>query len=519
MSDFRNKDYIKYTTPLIEVKFTSVKGDQFEASSLDFGGIIISLQTKKSLNSIPGTFNIVTVGKDSFNEFFSEKRTKISGYELFRPSGLVEISINKKQVMIGLIDVFTKTLTMNNKGKPIKSYSISGRDLGSFLIDHKIWYDDIVYKNREKQNTMMGALSSFGPIGNETSGKIMEKVINNWLVDVINKNITINNQEIEPFQFAAQRRGIPEKIQDKFIAMLQDKSTFITNETKTVIQGPGAISNSTYAEEYPINIAMSFVQGSLSSFMQHIVAAPFNEFFVDTGDASINLNSESSSLEMKKNKVYLIFRPSPFDDDNFDIAGPSSRLKMSNLNTFEVDDTIIVQKNLNINKNNKFGVYYVSPQNEIIGFSAGKAYSPATYDESAIRRYGYNVMEVKLGGYEVSKDDSGKVESLVTSFQEKLQSWFARSDEFINGNFTIKGDERLRIGSKLNYVPDELGNIEEEYEEGYYYMTGVSHNWFYGKNYISTINVERGISKKIFRKENQSRPASGDKKISTVKLG
>lgn len=508
-----NKDYIKYTSPFIEVKFTSVKGDKFKATSFEFGGIILSLQTKKSISSLPGTFSISMVGKDNFGEFFERYKTDVSPYELFKTSGLVEISINKRQVMIGLIDVFGKSLAMDKKGKPIKSYTISGRDLGSFLIDHKIWYDDVTYKNREKQNTMTGALGSFGMVGNESSGTIIEKVVNNWLIDVVNKNLVVNKVPIEPFQFADST-----KIQERFISLKQDTKVFSTNETKTEVQGPGAISNSAYADEYPINFAMSFVEGSLSSFIQNIVASPFNELFIETGDSEVVLNSKSEAVQLKKGKVYVVFRPAPFDDDNFGIVGPESRLKISNLKTFEVDDSIIIQKNLSMNKDKRFGVYYVSPSNETLGFVQGKFYTPGEYDEKAIRRYGYSTINVPLGGYEVSQHDNGNVESLVSSFQKKLKSWYEKSDEFLNGSFITKGDERLRVGNKLYYTRDEFGKIEEAYEEGYYYMTGVSHDWAYARNYFSTINVERGISKKIFKKENAVEPVTGSN-ATPVKLG
>jgi hypothetical protein len=216
-----------------------------------------------------------------------------------------------------------------------------------------------------------------------------------------------------------------------------------------------------------------------------------------------------------------VFRPAPFDDPNFEIEGPASKLTMSNLFYYEIDDSIIKEKLLNMNKNKKVGVYFVSPSNQTLGFSQGKFYTPGEYDENSIRRYGYDTMNVKLGGYEVSIHDSGKVESLVSDFQKKLRSWFERSDEYLNGHFVIKGDERVRIGNKLGYVRDESGNIEDEYEEGYYYITGVTQAWTYGKNYQTVINVERGISKKVFKKENSIVPVPGAGRIPilTLRLG
>jgi len=512
LSSFQ-KERIKFSSPEIEVQFTSVFGDQFVATSFEFQGLIIQLQTKKTINALPGTFMITMIGKNLINDFFEIPKTSASPYELFRPGGLVEIFINKKQIMIGIIDSISKNFTIDNKGKPVKNYTIAGRDMGAFLINHKIWYDDVIYKQRSKQNTMTGALSSFGMIGNEKSGEIIEKVINNWLVDVVNKTIKIGDQTISPFQFSDN-----DKIQDKFIAMLSNKSTFVTAETSTTINGPGAISTNSYADEYPINFAMIMIQASLSNFLENVTAKPFNEFFVETGDTDIILNTDTK-IQLKKDKSYVVFRPSPFDDSNFTTEGPASKLQMDNLLNFEIDDTIIKQKLLNINKNKKTGVYYVSPSNETLGFVQGKFYTSGNYDESCIRRYGYDTMNVKLGGYEVATESSsGNIESLVSDFQKKLRSWYERSDEFLTGTFTIKGNENLRIGNKLSYVKTEEGNIEDDYEEGYYYITGVTHDWMFGRNYQTIINVDRGISKKIFKKTNNVKPAYPGQ-ILTLRLG
>lgn len=505
-------NYIKYSSPNIEIKFTSVAGDEFVASSYEFGGIIISLKTNKTINQMPGTFEITTVGKNEFNDFLENIRVKASGWELFRTSGIVDININSKQIMIGKIDSISKNVAIDNRGRPVRNWVIAGRDLGSFLIDHKIWYDDIVYKNREKQNTMMGALSSFGMVGNESSGEIIQKVINNWMIDVINKNIEINGTTIQPYSFSDGTR-----IQDKFKAILVNQNTFVTNESGSTIEGPGAISDNSYADEYPINFAMSFVGGALYNFLQNVTAEPFNEFFVDTGDRYIDTNIEERKY-LKKDSVYVIFRPTPFDDGNFDIEGVDSKLKMENLITYSIDDSIIRQKQLNQNKNQRYGVYYVSPSNETLGFVQGKFYTPGEYDEEAIRRYGYSTLNVKLGGYEVSQHENGQIESLVSNFQKKLKSWFQKSDRFLNGAFIIKGNENVRIGSKLLYERDEFGNIEDDYEEGYYYIIGVNHNWMYNKEYNTTINVIRGISKRIFKKEQKNEVANSNQ-ITILKLG
>lgn len=495
---------IKYRSPNIKVGFVSVKGDQFETTTLEFGGLILSIHTEKKLSDIPGIFTIVLVGKNDFSEFFqtqSSPISKVHPFELFRPAGLVKIKINDITVMIGMIDSLTKKVTMGDNGKPIRSYTIVGRDLGAFLIEHKIWYDDVVYKNRERQQTLTGSLSTLGIIGNDTSGAVIEKVINQWMVAVVNQSMTVNGTLVEAFEYSDGG-----KFQDKLIAVQYTSNSYnITNadgaSVGTVI-GPGAIADDSYADEYPINTSMSMMQGSLSNFIMNFVSPPFNELFVDTStDFILGSNKKAQCGNMEK--CYVVFRPSPFDDDNFTVEStPSSRLKISDLKTYIIDDTIIADKELTISRNQRNGIYYIIPAQGLLAFCEGKYYVPGEYDEVALRRYGYSAMSVSLGGYDVSQKDNGENENIVDSFQKKLKSWYENSDLFMTGAFLISGNEKIRIGNKLEYQKTEegYGTIEDEYEEGYFYITGVVHDWTYGNRFQTMVEVDRGISKKMFNK-------------------
>lgn len=494
-----NKSYIKYSSPDIRVKFIPVKGEEFTVKTIEFGGLILSLQTNKSVDSLPGNFSITMVGKDIFSDFIDRPTLQFSPYEVFKPASLVEIYINNVNVMTGIIDGITKTVTMDQKGKPQKNYNIVGRDLGAFLVMHKIWYDDVLYKSRKEQNSLTGSLRSFGMIGGEKSGEIIEKVINSWMIDVINQTINVNNQDILPFQYSGL---VNKNIQDRFIAVTTDKAFHVTPK-QNVVSGPGALSVNSYCDEYPINIAMTQLGGSLETFLKNVMSAPFNEFFVETGDPQYDLtvNSDIDRIPTQQGKCYVVFRPTPFDDSNFETEGTPSKLTMDNLFAYEIDDTIIKSKTLNMNRNKSFSTYYCEPSNQNMGFAMGKYYTPGEYDEEALRRYGYNPLKVQLNGYEVSKQESGKVESVISDFQKKLKSWHKRADQYLQGSINIKGSEHVRIGNKLVYARDEFGQIEDDYHEGYYYISSLTHNWEYGRSFDTIINVERGVSKKILKRE------------------
>jgi len=519
-------------SPRINVTYTSVSGDRIELISAEFGGDILAVETTKTIDQPAGTFTITLIGRKDFSYLFNIPKPDKTAYEIFRPAGLVDIYINNKEIMLGMVDDVRKKVSIGQDGKPARNWVITGRDLGAILIDHKIWYDDNLNINRTYQNSILAGLSSFGTLMNLTTAQLMEKIINVWIIGVINQNSASLN--VKPFQFADGS-----KIQDKFVA-LQDTNTSYTVilgegtdqlvPTGVSLVGKGAISHTCNNDNFLMQFSMLSTQCDLYNYLKHLLNAPFNELFVDTGDTTHVLTS-GSVAQLAQGKVYLVLRPTPFDDRNLDsnVIVPDAMKNNDNTSTTAtkvisdpynipslvsmndlidnpltchvITDDDWIEKDLGMGRNMKPSTYYAMPSGGVVTALQGKAMIPPLYDDIALRKYGYNPMQFNLNAINFNvpqeTDQAGMVQ-VCQAFQNKAYMWYRNLDRFLRGSIVLKGDETIRIGHVLKYERTDFGEIEETYHEGYYYIVGVTNRWIYGQNYTTLATVERGVSKKEF---------------------
>lgn len=537
---------VKVRKPYIKVTITSVEGDVLEFTNVEFGGDIISLATNKTLgNNVAGGFNIVMIARRNFLDYYkistkAKKGTGDTAYEVFRPGTLVDIEINGREVMLGIVDSISRKSTMGAEGKPARQYAISGRDLGAFLIDHKVWWDNCIRSASPNNFALASSSYWYGSINAGSPAELIEKITNVWFYRVINNSIGGQNNT---YKFAD---GTP--AYEKLITLREDQQSFQIRASKTVqkpdgtnqvidgepigtMKGPGALSNTTYGNYYLMTFDNWNYQGDLFNFLKTFVSSPFNELYVDTGDCEVplgnpkdgptfttnstNIRSLTPDLDiqkpivpgkrtakLEKGKAYVIFRPTPFDDLNFGIEPKQSlpsMLTMQDLVNNDIDDTVIVSKDLRVSKNDLPTFFAVFPAGSQTVAAQGRWFIKPAYNYKALARYGYNPMEVKLDSFNLfAKSFNPAAQEIVCDlFQQKLMSWFANADKFLVGTFLIMGDEKIRVGQRLTYNRMTGNDIEEEYEEGYYYITGVSHSYNYAGSFTTTLTVDRGVSKKI----------------------
>jgi hypothetical protein len=499
----------KYRNPKINVYFTSVSGDKIELESMEFGGDIISIEIDKTLDQPVGSFNLTLIGRTDFSYIFNLEKKDQSLYEIFRPSGLIDIYIDDKEKMLGLVDGVKKSVIIGDDGKPSRSWVVYGRDLGSLLIDHKVWYDDTINIDRKYQQSILAGLSSFGVLSNLNTAQLIEKIINVWLIGVINQEDTKIN--VKPFEYSDGK-----KAQDKLIVKQNSDSPFEVKiglgsdqiSTGITLNGKGAVSTKCYNDNFLMQFSMMQQQCDLFNYVKQLTNSPFNELFIDTGGTEHYLSS-NETIKLEEKKVYLIFRPTPYDDKNVNkelkISGDKldSLLDVNDLlkKSHKITDDEIISKDLDIGRNSIPSTYYAIPKGGLVLFSQAKQFCPPFYDDKILRRYGYNPMQFDLSAisfYQKDETNQAGITKICDMFQKKAYSWFYNNDKYMKGSFQIRGNSNIRIGQVLEYVKNDIGEIEDEYQEGYFYIRGVKDSWSFGKRYISTITVDRGISKKEF---------------------
>ena len=404
-----------------------------------------------------------------------------------------------------------RTVVIGDDGQPKRAWQINGRDLGALLVEHQIWYDDCLSTRVKYNYSILAGLSSFGTLLGLKTHELIQKVINTWMIGVVNQtNSQIN---VAPFQFADK-----DFIQDKFVALNDtdvaypvtivdtDDNGNSINKLLTVLSGQGAISSKSYTDNISMQFTMMSNKCDLFNYVKSISNAPYHEVYIDTGGTTQVLRSDMT-VALQPGKAYLIFRPTPYDDMylnlNNGIAGNllPSLLDMKDLTHWQITDEDITDRDLEQGRNNIPSSYFVIPSGGVVTDRQGKNLNFPYYDEVTLRRYGYNPLEINLNCLYFDKqngNDVGSVADSLQAFQNKAFSWYRYSDRFLTGSFKIKGNELIRVGHALSYSKMDNGYIEDDYEEGYYYITDVAHDWNFGQRFTTSLMVDRGVSKKEF---------------------
>jgi hypothetical protein len=546
---------IVHSAPTITVKFTSVDGDDFVIEGEQFQGDILQLTTTKTFDDAAGSFSITMVARKKYDRYFKNVTQKTSLYEVFRPTSVVDIFINNKEIMIGIID---NVSPVNNwsTGKPVRSIVVSGRDLGAMLIDHKIWSDEKLIGGRKYNFSMMGSVFALGRVTG-TPSNIIQELYNKWMVRVVNQTSPPTYQN--DFRFSdgdsIERKLIGLEEGNDFFSVRGNPNTdevksFLNSEEAknltaeevlklkeqsfegrllSITSGTGALAKVIYGNYYPLLFTPYGYDGDLLNLMKTVTSSPFNELYVETGGTDIvlgnlrdgsgneiaNFNNKDNIagitidfgtpgkrvVRLPEGRAYIVMRPTPFDDTDLTVqpTNMESLLAMQDLISHQVDDSIIVSKQLVQSKNSIPSFYHVMPGTGLSKLGGGIHFVNPEYDEKALRRYGHNPLEVKLGAFDIHNKNFGLggMRDLCTRFQKKLRSWYSISDRLLTGTVTIKGNENIRIGHRLDYIKTDNGKIEDEFEEGKYYINSVIQTYQYGGSFVTKCGLKRGLSKKL----------------------
>jgi hypothetical protein len=498
MSEKNNPSLSEYSsefrTPNVFLKVTTISGLEYEFKQAQMEGDLKRIGTKKNINEPAGTFELDFVAREDLGANFTLKNTKdergftkqsidnvinlgllrsfgktLTFKELFRPMTLIDIYIDGKEVMLGVVDSVRKNVIISET-KPQKTVKVTGRDLGSILIDHKIWYDRNPDNSAARGNFILAKpYATFPEEISENIQDLLKTVYENWMKKVVEKDTTLpDGSQIRKFTWSNSKT-------------LSD-----------LMEVDAGVSQDMYCDEYNLSFKAHNFEGAIWDFMKQFVGVPLNEIFVDTGGRELSLSSSQQREKLSEGKCHLICRPTPYDDEKvLDLDKTYSKLKISEIAGHTIDDRFIVSKDLGYSRVKMYTIYMCYPMAGIIDVDAGKYFIPPTYDPDAIPKYAHNPLEVVINGWDSGKESD--FTSMATKLQEKLYQWYRNRDEHLYGSIVIKGRSDIRVGQRLDYRRDPDGNIDDNTEEGYYYITAVNQDWIYGEPYKTTLTVDRGI--------------------------
>lgn len=463
---------LKYSLPKIKIIYTSVEGDIYELNE-NISGEILSVKTNKSLNQVSGDFNIIFVARNNLQRIFKSYNEakvpsgKTTAMTIFRPGGLIDIYINDKEIMIGLIDTIQRTKSVSDTGQPNFIFTITGRDLGCFMEDHRIWYEKNPKELENRQNvSVLGGYIFLEELSGKTGVlDLVTGVYDTFFKKIMNSN---GNGNAEPFKFVDGK-----SIEEKLIV-------------KKFSEG-GGLSNKVYISDYLLNFETWSKEATIWDFLKSFSSLPFNEMYFDTGGDNIVL-SNSEKINLASKKGYLIFRPSPFDDENIGVE-KTSNLKISEIEEIKIDDSMIKQEFLQRSRTGCYSTYRIFPFTSMIPVSQSGYFTDPIYDKRSLRRYGYKEYHAELEGLDGGESGlPSNFKEIGDTYSAKLYSWYRNNDLYLNGNITVKGNEKIKVGKRLKY------ESKDQDIDGYGYITGVEHDFNYSNNSFETkISVERYV--------------------------
>lgn len=200
-------------------------------------------------------------------------------------------------------------------------------------------------------------------------------------------------------------------------------------------------------------------QGSMWQLLKEIQNAPFNELFWEIDD---------------KEFPTLYLRPTPFNKD-----------KWNNLPYTEIIDEEYISDSIGRSDLETYTLYSVncmtmlSEDNQTNSFGYLPLWYPKYFPKYGIRRL--NV--VSLYTMYASKEDAEATEAVCMEATQDLFNWNIKNNSMFNGNITVRGSNRYKVGSRVMLLCD---GIE-------FYVEGVTHVFNLFNTYQTQLSVTRGL--------------------------
>lgn len=208
----------------------------------------------------------------------------------------------------------------------------------------------------------------------------------------------------------------------------------------------------------------SFVnyQGSMNAFLKEISNEPFNQMFWEASDDGF---------------ATFVLRPTPFNEADW-----------TKLVTHTITDELVVNDSTGRSDIETYAFFSVGMANYFSSFDVNKTtgvlpywYKPY-YEKFGLRRLH------RLTGY---AGFAGAAEDLDTdalkAYQQDLFNWNILNPSYYNGQITVRGDHRYKIGDRLLYDSAEAGTVYE------YFIESVSHEFINFSYWITKLGVTRGL--------------------------
>lgn len=202
-------------------------------------------------------------------------------------------------------------------------------------------------------------------------------------------------------------------------------------------------------------------QGNIHTFFKEVIDEPFNQMF----------------WEVKNGEPTLIVRETPFNPD-----------KWNSLPRHEITDVDVIEKNIGRHDLETYTLYSVGVANHLgaFGDQNNLGLRPLVY-EPYLKKYGIRRLH-RFSNYIGAGSSDGKAPTDVAKqYYQDLFNWNILNPRFYNGDITVQGDNRYKIGDRLLYKSKEDGRDLE------FFIESVKHEFVRYGHWRTYLGVTRGL--------------------------
>lgn len=485
--------YRQYQQPKVYLWPTDDDADRF-----DLGGDTVSLQVSRMLGQIAGTIAITVLPRTERGgpQTPADIRRLATLYQTARPMNVVSVGVDEGGGLgLGVVSRIQQTKVYSG-GQVQSGLTLICQDLGRLLTQDSIVlasliaqaYNPFIQKIRaalgDKSPFLVpfsGARGAFAPTVDGEGAKTFYGVSVQDAVKFLVENAP--SIQIPLLGKLLGLGGNGGRLGDYL-----DTSRSVT----------------TWNQDRLWSDSLSTFNGSLYEFLRRLVDPDFYEIYL-----------EYKPIYGTMPRPMLIIRPKPFDESAMQFAPTreSPGITWNDLRTLcddkenhDISPDEILAEQLGYGDGSVSSYYLVLAKNSLLGnedqLRAGVAYP--LVDTWAAKRFGvrpYRATLSLLGGNVTAQAEGTASQEAFEfeahEFRNRLFNWYRLNPFFEEGQITVVGRDRYRIGDPVRLLDRMAPRGDERGMR--YYCTGTSWSWAFGQPYTTTLTLSRGHNNGMVR--------------------
>lgn len=424
--------------------------------------VIMSFSFEKSIEACAGSFSLVLAPSVNW-------MTKI------RPGDWIAISLGQKGALgqearcLGNVDRISQIESVQQDGKRVINYQVTGRDFGKVLEKYSVWFNNY---SPEVTTQLTLLESTFETVG--TSKDIISKILDVFLGGQLeagsSSSSTLDAWRI-PGQLGADFSG-PQSF-DSLNGSLNITAN-LGPGTSSVMFNDILFRAFDDVPGYKPTSAANLMVGSLWEMIRIYANPVVNEVFTE-------LRRVDGVM-----RPSLFLRVYPFTKRSFSPpSGFGSVPKFEELEHVDITGADIIGSNIGVADHDRINLFFLYGDVPALKNTTETAlFSKPVVNKASVRRYGLNAYIVPTSF--IASAGTEQVPTLVAGWNTLLQHWFTENANLESGTFTIIGNNEVKVGKRL-LVSDSKSHDGKEF-----YIEGYSDSWTYPGIWTQTVQVTRG---------------------------